>query len=124
MTTGYVHQYIVLENCPVTLTVITVCLGCGVKRMLILKLTNRAVWHAIVLCLQVRRDGRQYSCFQYSRMSCFGIDGNNANLRQGHHGRRNSTNKFCVGLPFLYSGFYLKPHLRGKQKRIAFAHEP
>lgn len=92
--------------------------------MLILELTNRVVWHTIVLCLQVPRNSRQYSCFQCSRMSCFGTDGDNADLRQGHHGRRDSTHKFCVDAHFFNLGFYLMPHLRGKEKCIAFAHEP
>ncbi|CAN8018342.1 unnamed protein product [Ixodes persulcatus] len=73
--------------------------------MLILELTNRVVWHTIVLCLQVPRNSRQYSCFQCSRMSCFGTDGDNADLRQGHlghgHDRRDSTNKCCVGVHFV-----------------------
>lgn len=86
---------------------------CGVKRMLILELTNRVVWHTIVLCLQVPRNSRQYSCFQCSRMSCFGTDGDNADLRM-LRGRA-----FCFNL-----GFYLMPHLSGKQKCIVFAHEP
>ncbi|EEC10135.1 hypothetical protein IscW_ISCW007950 [Ixodes scapularis] len=93
--------------------------------MLIPEFTNRVVWHTIVLYLQGPRTSRRYSCFQCSSMSCFGTDGDNADLRQDHHGRRDSTHKYYVGVHFFFNlGFYLMPHLSGKEKCIAFAHEP